>query len=74
MSTCTSFTDTTTIPIEETMGAMQELVDTGKIQFIGVSNFMLHELKNAQKAMTRYQIVSSQFGITSSTERSTMAC
>jgi diketogulonate reductase-like aldo/keto reductase len=56
------------------MGAMQELVDTGKIQFIGVSNFMLHELKNAQKAMTRYQIVSSQFGITSSTERSTMAC
>ena len=52
MSTCTRFTETTTISIEETMGAMHELVDAGKIRFICVSNLMLHDLKNTQKAMT----------------------
>jgi diketogulonate reductase-like aldo/keto reductase len=49
-----------TVPIEETMGAMEELVDSGKVGFIGVSNFGLRELKSAQNAMTRYNIVSNQ--------------
>jgi hypothetical protein len=49
-----------TIPIEETMAAMQELVDSGKVRFIGVSNFMLGDLKKAEKAMTKYKIVSNQ--------------
>ncbi len=49
-----------TIPIEETMGAMQELVDVGKIRFIGVSNFMLRDLKNAQEALGKHKIASNQ--------------
>ena len=42
------------------MGAMEELVDSGKVRFIGVSNFMLRDLKTAQEAMTKYKIVSNQ--------------
>jgi len=49
-----------TIPIEETMGAMEDLVDAGKIRFIGVSNFMPRELRKAVAAMQRYKIVSNQ--------------
>jgi diketogulonate reductase-like aldo/keto reductase len=39
---------------------MEELVDSGKVRFIGVSNFALRELKSAQRAMTRHSIVSNQ--------------
>jgi diketogulonate reductase-like aldo/keto reductase len=49
-----------TVPIEESMAAMEELVDAGKIRFIGVSNFSIQELKHAQAAMCRYGIVSNQ--------------
>ena len=49
-----------TIPIEETMGAMEELVNQGKIRFIGVSNFSLGELQRAQAALSRSPIVSNQ--------------
>jgi diketogulonate reductase-like aldo/keto reductase len=49
-----------TIPIKETMRAMEALVDAGKIRFIGVSNFMLRDLQDAQKAMTKYAIASNQ--------------
>ena len=48
------------IPIEETMSAMEELVDAGKVRFIGVSNFTLAELKKARIAMRKYPIVSIQ--------------
>jgi diketogulonate reductase-like aldo/keto reductase len=48
------------IPIEDTMGAMGDLVDRGKVRFIGVSNFSLVQLQQAQKALNRYPIVSNQ--------------
>ena len=35
------------IPIAETLGAMQELKEQGKIRAIGVSNFTMHHLKDA---------------------------
>jgi diketogulonate reductase-like aldo/keto reductase len=49
-----------TVPIEETMGAMEELVDRGKIRFIGVSNFSVSELRKAQVALSKYRVVSNQ--------------
>lgn len=49
-----------TVPIEETMGAMEELADAGKIRFIGVSNFSVNELKAAQRVLRKHRIVSNQ--------------
>jgi diketogulonate reductase-like aldo/keto reductase len=48
------------IPLEETLGAMEELVDAGKVRFVGVSNFTLTELQRAQRAMRKHGIVSNQ--------------
>ncbi|MGD1018673.1 MAG: aldo/keto reductase [Verrucomicrobiia bacterium] len=48
------------IPVEETLGAMEELVDAGKVRFIGVSNFTVTELQRAQRAMRKHTIVSNQ--------------
>ncbi len=48
------------IPISETMGAMEELVERGKIRHIGVSNFDEKELIEAQEAMRKYEVVSNQ--------------
>jgi diketogulonate reductase-like aldo/keto reductase len=47
-------------PIEETMRAMEKLVDEGMIRFIGVSNFDLEQLREAQHALKKYRIACNQ--------------
>jgi diketogulonate reductase-like aldo/keto reductase len=42
------------------MAAMQELVESGKVRFIGVSNFSLGEMEEAQAALSKSKIVSNQ--------------
>jgi diketogulonate reductase-like aldo/keto reductase len=48
------------IPIGETMGAMEKLVDQGKIRYIGISNFDIEKMESAISAMKRHQISSTQ--------------
>jgi diketogulonate reductase-like aldo/keto reductase len=47
-------------PIQETMGAMEKLVDKGMIKFIGVSNFDVEQLREAQHALKKYRIACNQ--------------
>lgn len=48
------------VPIRETMRAMEKLVDIGKVRFIGVSNFSVKDLQEAQDSMSKYKIVANQ--------------
>jgi len=47
-------------PIRATMRAMGELVDRGLVRFIGVSNFDIDEMEEAQSFLNNYPIVSNQ--------------
>jgi len=49
-----------TYPIRETMQAMGELVDRGLVRFLGVSNFDIDEMEEAQSFLNNYPIVSNQ--------------
>jgi diketogulonate reductase-like aldo/keto reductase len=46
--------------IEETMRAMEKLADEGMIKFIGVSNFDVDQLREAQRALKKYRIACDQ--------------
>jgi len=48
------------VPIEETMGALEELVDKGLTRFVGISNFSLKQTLAAAKAMKKHRIASIQ--------------
>jgi diketogulonate reductase-like aldo/keto reductase len=48
------------IPIKETMRAMEKLVNEGKIRYIGISNFSVEETIEAMNALSKYEIVSNQ--------------
>jgi diketogulonate reductase-like aldo/keto reductase len=47
-------------PIKETMRAMEKLVDESMIRFIGVSNFDVEQLREAQYALKKYRIACNQ--------------
>ena len=48
------------VPIGETMKAMEKLVRDDKIRHIGVSNFSVDQMKEAQESLSRERIVSNQ--------------
>jgi diketogulonate reductase-like aldo/keto reductase len=47
-------------PIAETMRAMEKLVDDGLTQFIGVSNFDVHQVKEAQAVLRNHRLAANQ--------------
>ena len=48
------------VPLEETLGAMEDLVDAGIVRYLGVSNFGRDELQAALSVGGRHPIVSNQ--------------
>ena len=48
------------IPLSETMRAMEKLVSDGLTRYIGVSNFSVEQMREAQQSLSREKIVSNQ--------------
>jgi diketogulonate reductase-like aldo/keto reductase len=48
------------VPLEDTLGAMEDLVDEGKVRLLGVCNFSRPQLERAVRALRRARIVSNQ--------------
>jgi diketogulonate reductase-like aldo/keto reductase len=49
-----------TIPVEETIRAMETLLQQGKARYLGVNNFSVRELQQAQNALGGNKLVSNQ--------------
>jgi diketogulonate reductase-like aldo/keto reductase len=47
-------------PLEETMGALEALVEQGKIRALGVSNFNVADLEEAESGLTKGRIACNQ--------------
>ncbi len=50
-----------TVPLEETIAGFQKLIETGKIRYFGVSNFLLKDIIEIRKLTGSENIVSNQF-------------
>ena len=48
------------VPLDETMGALEQLVDDGKIRSLGVSNFEVEDLREARAALRRHPLACNQ--------------
>ncbi len=48
------------VPIGETMEGLEQLIEVGKVRFIGVSNFSPPEIVEAQRCLSRSLVVSNQ--------------
>jgi diketogulonate reductase-like aldo/keto reductase len=48
------------VPIKNTMRAMEKLVDEGKVRYIGVSNFSLSQMKEAEETLSKHELTSNQ--------------
>jgi len=48
------------IPIGETMKAMEKLVEDGKVRYLGLSNFSLDQMTDAEDALSKNKIASNQ--------------
>lgn len=48
------------VPIEETMGALEELVEAGKVRFLGVSNFSVAQMQRATAALRKHRLAANQ--------------
>lgn len=48
------------VPISETMKAMEEAIEQGKVLFIGLSNFNLKQIEEARNTLSRHDITAVQ--------------
>ena len=48
------------VPLRETMRAMEKLVKDGKVRYIGVSNFNVLHIKEAQESLSRCELVANE--------------